>query len=87
MIRPSRQKPKQYDPNGRYTVQVASYPTAEEAKDHVGQLVKNNYRAFYLTVNIKKKMWNRVNVGIFSTKKKGLEFLKNINRKTLEKRL
>ena len=60
---------------GKYTVQVASYPTEEEAKKLSGSLKDQGFSAFYVATKIKdrkantEKTWYRVSVGLFATQK------------------
>ena len=50
-----------------FTVQVASYPTAEAAKEHVDTLVKKGFPAFPVEAKINGKVWYRVSVGSFKS--------------------
>lgn len=50
-----------------FTVQVASYPTSEAAKEHVDSLVKKGFPAFPVEAKINGKVWYRVSVGSFKT--------------------
>lgn len=50
-----------------FTVQVASYPTAEAAKEHVDSLVKKGFPAFPVEASINGKVWYRVSVGSFKS--------------------
>lgn len=50
-----------------FTVQVASYPTAEAAKEHVDSLVKKGFPAFPVEASINGKVWFRVSVGSFKS--------------------
>lgn len=52
-----------------FTVQVASYPTADAAKDHAGELVKKGFPAFPVEATVNGKTWYRVSVGSFKTMK------------------
>jgi cell division protein FtsN len=59
---------------GKYTVQVASYATEEEAKKHINKLKSKGYSAFYIPANVRGKTWYRVSVGLFKTKKSATSF-------------
>jgi cell division protein FtsN len=50
-----------------FTVQVASYPTAEAAKEHVESMVKKGFPAFPVEAKINGKTWYRVSVGSFKS--------------------
>ena len=50
-----------------FTVKVASYPTAEAAKEHVDSLVKKGFPAFPVEASINGKVWFRVSVGSFKS--------------------
>lgn len=50
-----------------FTVQVASYPTAEAAKEHADELVKKGFPAFPVEATVNGKVWYRVSVGSFKT--------------------
>lgn len=52
-----------------YTVQVASYPTNEAAKEHAGELVRKGFPAFPVEATVNGKVWYRVSVGSFKTMK------------------
>lgn len=50
-----------------FTVQVASYPTVDAAKEHVDALVKKGFPAFPIEAKINGKVWYRVSVGSFKS--------------------
>lgn len=50
-----------------FTVQVASYPTADAAKEHVESMVKKGFPAFPVEAKINGKTWYRVSVGSFKS--------------------
>lgn len=50
-----------------FTVQVASYPTPEAAKEHVESMVKKGFPAFPVEAKINGKTWYRVSVGSFKS--------------------
>jgi cell division septation protein DedD len=59
---------------GKYTVQVASYMTEDEAKNHAATLKGKGWNAFYLPATIQGKPWFRVSVGLFNNDKSAKEF-------------
>lgn len=59
---------------GKYTVQVASYGSEQEAKDHAAALRAKGWSSFYLTADVNGNTWYRVSVGLFSTLKSASEF-------------
>lgn len=54
---------------GKYTIQVASYPSEKEARSHASKLEGQGYEAFYLPAAVKGKTWFRVSVGLYSNHK------------------
>jgi cell division protein FtsN len=52
-----------------YTVQIASYPTADAAKEHAAELVKRGISAFPVEAIVDGRTWYRVSVGSFKTMK------------------
>lgn len=54
---------------GEFTVQVASYPEADEAKSHAAELVKKGFPAYPVEATVKGKTWYRVSIGSFRTSK------------------
>ncbi len=60
-------------PIGKFTVQVGSYPTEEEATKQTERLKKEGHSAFFVEAKVKagdaSKTWYRVSVGLFATKK------------------
>ncbi len=52
-----------------FTVQVASYPTADAAKEHADELVKKGFPAFPVEATINGRTWYRVSVGSFKDMK------------------
>ena len=63
--------PKTVGTNGtvEFTVQVASYPTADAAKSYANDLVKKGFPAFPVEANVSGRTWYRVSVGSFKTMK------------------
>ena len=52
---------------GKYTVQVASYSTEDEAKSNAAQLKNKGWQAFYIPASVGGKTWYRVSVGLFNS--------------------
>jgi cell division septation protein DedD len=50
-----------------FTVQIASYPSAEAAREHVESMVKKGFPAFPVEAQINGKTWYRVSVGSFKS--------------------
>lgn len=57
-----------------FTVQVASYPTADAAKVHAEKLVKKGLPAFPVEATVNGRTWYRVSVGSFKTMKEATGF-------------
>lgn len=68
--------------DGEYTVQVASYPTPEEAQRHAKKLVEQGFPAFQIPAEVKGKTWYRVNVGTFKTTNEAQKFRDQVNNQT-----
>ena len=65
-----------------FTVQVASYPTAEAAKDHAAELVKKGFPAFPVEATVGGKTWYRVSVGSFKTQKEAVVYRAQLLKQT-----
>ena len=52
-----------------YTVQIASYPTPEDANRHSAALIEKGFPAFPVTATVKGRTWYRVSVGTFKSRK------------------
>ncbi len=59
--------------SGRFTIQIASYPTQEEAEKKVSELKGLKFESFATEATIKGHQWYRVNVGMFATIKEAQE--------------
>ncbi len=57
-----------------FTVQVASFPTSEEAKKQVEELIKKGFPAFPIEATISGKTWYRVSLGNFKTQKEAAQY-------------
>lgn len=62
-------------PLGKFTVQIASFPSETEAQKKASELKSKGYAAFYIKAKVKdtkgntEKIWYRVSVGLFTTSK------------------
>lgn len=52
---------------GKYTVQIASYASEEEAKGHASRLKDKGWNAFYIPADVSGRTWFRVSVGLFNS--------------------
>jgi cell division protein FtsN len=59
---------------GKYTVQVASYSSEGEARDHAANLRAKGFSAFYVPATVKGKDWFRVSVGLFTNHNSAMNF-------------
>lgn len=70
---------------GKYTVQVASYLSEGEAKNHAADLKGKGWQAFYLSADVKGKTYFRVLVGLFDSQGSAntfrAQFMKEANTK------
>ncbi len=63
---------------GKFTVQVASYPTEKEAQNMSADLKAKGFSAFYVSAKIKGATWYRVSVGLFTTTKEAEAYKKDL---------
>ena len=63
---------------GKFTVQIASYATKEEAEKHASDLKSRGYSAFYVTADVNKTTWFRVSVGLFSDQNSATKYRKQL---------
>lgn len=68
-----------------YTVQVASYPTLNDAEMMSTTLVKKGFPAFPIKVSIKGQDWYRVSVGSFKTKKEAMDYQDDLKKQGVVK--
>lgn len=57
-----------------FTVQVASYPTADAAKEHANELVKKGFPAFPVEAAVNGRTWYRVSVGSFKSMREATSY-------------
>lgn len=68
--------------SGDYSIQVGSYPTAEEAKGQIDKWKNRGYASFMTVADIPKKgTWYRVRVGHFKSRGEAEGFLKKFQSK------
>lgn len=65
---------------GKYTIQVASYPTEKEAEQYASDLKNKGFEAFYIPAEIKGKTWYRVSIGNYSTRAEASKRLENVKK-------
>ncbi|MEO0336364.1 MAG: SPOR domain-containing protein [Pseudomonadota bacterium] len=63
---------------GKYTVQVASYASEQEAKVHSANLKEKGWNAFYVPASVRGRQWYRVSVGLFSTSTSAEKFKRDL---------
>jgi cell division protein FtsN len=68
-----------------YTVQVASYPSLNDAEGMSESLVKKGFPAFPIKVSINGQDWYRVSVGSFKTKKEAMDYQINLKKQGVVK--
>ncbi len=61
-----------------YTVQIASYPTPEDANRHSAELIEKGFPAFPVTATVKGRTWYRVSVGTFKSRKEATQYKSQI---------
>ncbi len=68
-------------PGGEYTVQIASFPTMDNAKEMEQSLKSKTYPAYIKAANLPNKgTWYRVRVGEFTTKQDALLYMESLKR-------
>ncbi|MCC7403921.1 MAG: SPOR domain-containing protein [Bdellovibrionales bacterium] len=67
---------------GKYTVQVASYATEDEAKAHAAELKTKGWNSFYLPADIKGRTWYRVSIGLFADQKSATSFREELMKQS-----
>lgn len=68
-------------PGGEYTVQIASFPTMDNAKEMQQSLQSKTYPAYIKTAKLPNKgTWYRVRIGEFSSKQEALLYMENLKR-------
>lgn len=59
---------------GKYTVQIASYITKDEAEKKSTELQSKGFNAFIVPAQVKGKSYFRVSVGLFATEKEAKDY-------------
>lgn len=72
-------------PQGKYTVQIASYPSEGEAQKTSAGLKEKGFSAFYVPAKIQDKTWYRVSVGLFTTSDEADEYRKKLDKEGISK--
>jgi len=67
---------------GKYTVQVASFATEQEARQRANELKEKGYSAFFVPAQVKGKSWYRVSVGLFANENEAKEYKKEFMAKS-----
>lgn len=67
---------------GKFTVQVASYATEAEAKNHQQKLMEKGFSAFYVPAVVRGKNWYRVSVGTFNDYNSAMAFRQELITET-----
>lgn len=62
------QVPEEEVPAEGWAVQVASYPTSEEARRHLSRLKSGGHDAYLIAALVKGQTWYRVRIGPYSTR-------------------
>lgn len=65
---------------GKYTVQVASYPSEDEAKKYAAELKGRGYSAFYIPAEVQGKNWYRVSIGLFTSSQAAGDYRKELQK-------
>lgn len=63
---------------GKYTVQVASYSTQQEAEEYAQNMKSKGFSAFVIPAEIQGKNWYRVSVGLYTTRDEAMAFRKRL---------
>jgi cell division protein FtsN len=67
---------------GKFTVQVGSFPTEEEASNQAKVLKTKGWAAFYVPAAVSGKTWYRVMVGTFNNHKSAQAFQKDFMKES-----
>ncbi len=68
-------------PGGEYTVQIASFPNINNAKEMEESLKAKTYPAYIKAANLPNKgTWYRVRIGEFTTKQEALLYMESLKR-------
>lgn len=85
---PAREEPiaeapvREEVPKGKFTIQVGSYQSSQEATQTMNQWKKKGYQAFLATGNVPGKgVWYRVRIGGFATRDEASKYLEKLKQK------
>lgn len=67
---------------GKYTVQIGSFNSEEEAKEKVNTLKEQGFSAYFFAATIKGKTWYRVSVGLFASETEAKKYKADFSAKT-----
>ncbi len=68
-------------PGGEYTVQIASFPTMDNAREMEESLKAKTYPAYIKAANLPNRgTWYRVRIGEFTTKQEALLYMESLKR-------
>jgi DedD protein len=67
---------------GKFTVQVASFASEDDARKRSNELQNKGFSAFYVPANVNGKTWYRVSVGQFSTETEAKSYRHQFMQKT-----
>lgn len=65
-------------PIGKFTVQIASYKTEGEAKNHAADLKGKGFGSYYVKAEVNGQTWYRVAVGQFNEQAEANNYMKQI---------
>lgn len=63
---------------GKFTVQVGSYASEQEAQSHATKLKDKGFNAFYVPAEVGGKTWYRVSIGRFEDQKSAMAYRKEL---------
>lgn len=64
----------------KFTVQIASYKTEDEAKSHAKELQEKGFSSFYIEAKVKETIWYRVSIGSFSNQNKAYSYMRELKK-------
>lgn len=67
---------------GKFTVQIASYKSEEEAKKRADDMKLRGYGAFHFPAQVRGETWYRVGVGLFPTEEDAKNYRKEFSEKS-----
>lgn len=70
---------------GKYTVQIGSYASEEEAKAYATKMKDKGYSAFYVPADVKGQTWYRVSLGLYPDTKSAEDYKNSLIAKNVVK--